>query len=76
MSTIARLKILVGHGRGNYIDTKYHFIRKQSEKKQLTARLLQDGVLETDIFNKPLKIEILKDVEQDSGMKIWFEEEC
>lgn len=30
---------------------------------------MQDGVLKIDIFKKPLKIEILKNVEQDSGMK-------
>jgi hypothetical protein len=55
-STINVVKNLIAHGRRKHIETKFHFLRDQLNKGEITLTYRKTDDQATNALTKPLKI--------------------
>ncbi|KAK6146449.1 hypothetical protein DH2020_020318 [Rehmannia glutinosa] len=67
-SAIAITQNLVLHSRTKHIDVRYHFIRDQVEKKDITLEYISTDKQLADIFTKPLCESRFEDLKHELGL--------
>ena len=67
-SAMALAKNPVFHGRSKHIDIRYHYIRDIVKKNEIELQFCKSEEQVTDIFTKPLKVELFENFKSMLGI--------